>query len=118
MATPDEGNLHSLDEVWDEFEASADNDNDDDEDERLELTTQVTLTLPDGRSATGTLVLAHFDTTPIGEVGVELQLDGLEDDDFDLVDITAGWEGGWTKEKLIKAFNIAPDSRIWEVGEA
>jgi hypothetical protein len=103
----------SLNQIWAQYEEA--------EADEVELMTTVTLTLPDGRSATGTLVIAHYEMdeededADEGDISVELQLDTDQDEDFSLVEIAPMWEGGWTKERLIRAFNIDPYSAIWEM---
>jgi hypothetical protein len=110
MATPNDGRLVSLDAVWEEFDASAIHP--DGDDGAMQLTTKLTLTLPDGRAAEGTLVLCHYDTTPPGKLNVEFYFNPAGRAGLLYV---APMGEDWTKERLIAAFNVAPDSPIWTV---
>jgi hypothetical protein len=97
----------SLNQVWPQFEEAVADEG--------ELMTTVTLTLPDGRSAGGTLVVSHFEDEDGEDIRVVMRLDTRKDEHFNRIDITPNCEEGWTKETLIQAFNIDPHSPIWDV---
>jgi hypothetical protein len=120
----------SLKVIWPRFEVAGkarEERGDDALDEDFEITTHITLRLPDGRESSGALVVGHFET---GEetglrtyTGVAIQLDTLMDAEgdlplgFDVIDRQPSWASGWTQEALVMAFNIDPESPIWEEDE-
>ena len=133
----------SLNDEWEEFvrvneafyasDEAEDQDDDeaedeDDEEGPFELTSQVTLRLPDGNETTGILCINFFDNTEDwhgpeggGHVGIQLQLDTIDGEAYEevfdggsLIDIMSPGKGPWTRQQIEVAFNVNPNSPIWE----
>jgi hypothetical protein len=118
----------SLNDAWDEFvrkneEFYIDQENS----EPFELTTKITIRLPDGNEATATLCICFFDNTKErygtdegGHIGIQFDMETLYDEDHEpiyntaLVDVLSNWGTPWTRQQIEHAFHVNPDSPIWE----